>query len=65
MPSNRPSLSLLLAVYEWLHPMIVQAVRLDQVNDIELVGLVFARVARAEVEPLAKLLGTTMVKLEF
>ena len=45
--------------------MIVQAVRLDQVNDIELVGLVFARVARAEVEPLAKLLGTTMVKLEF
>ena len=45
MPADRPSLSLLLAVYEWLHPMIVQAVRLDQVNDIELVGLVFARVA--------------------
>jgi len=44
--------------------MIVQAVRFYQIDDVKLVSLAFARIARSEVEPLTQLLGCTMVKFK-
>jgi hypothetical protein len=52
MPSHVPGLSLFLAVNERLHPVIVEAIRLDQVNDVEFVRLVLPCVSDSEVEPL-------------
>lgn len=64
VPANRPGFSLFLAINEGLHPMIVQAVRFYQIDDVKLVSLAFARIARSEVEPLTQLLGCTMVKFK-
>ena len=44
MPAYAPCFGLFLTVDEWFHPMVVKAVRLDQIDDIELVNLIFARV---------------------
>lgn len=53
-----------LAIYQGLHAVVVETVRLDQIHDVELVDLVFARVGYSEVEPLAQLLRRPMVKLQ-
>ena len=44
--------------------MIVETVRLDQIDYIKLVDLVLARVAYPEKEPLAQLLWGTMVEFQ-
>lgn len=54
----------LLAIYQGLHAVVVDAVRLDQVDDVKLVDLIFAGVRDAEVEPLTQLLRSPMVKLQ-
>ena len=64
MPAHASRFRLFLAVNERLHAVVVEAVRLDQVNYVELVDLIFSRIRDTEVEPLAKLRGTPMVKLE-
>ena len=64
MPANLSEFCLLLAVHKRLHSLIVQAVRFDQVYNIEFVGLILASIAHAEVKPLAELLGAPMIELQ-
>lgn len=64
MPAYVLRLCLFLAIYQGLHPVVVQAVWLDEVDDVKLVDLILSSVGDAEVEPLAELGGRAMVKLE-
>ena len=64
MPANTPCLSLFLAVNQRFHAMIVETVRLDQIDYIKLVDLVLARVAYSEKEPLAQLLWGSMIEFQ-
>ena len=44
-----------------LHPLVVGALRLDEVDDVELIGYVLARVADLEEEPLSVVVGAIVV----
>jgi hypothetical protein len=65
VPPTIPLLSALLAVQKRLHSMIVERVWLDQVDNVELVGGVAPCVGHSKKEPLAQLLGCSIVKLQF
>lgn len=52
MPANLTSLCIFFAVHKRFLTMIVQAIWLNQVYDVEFVLLIFASVAYAEVIPL-------------
>ena len=64
MPTYLALLCLFLTVDERFHTMIIQAIRLDEVDDVEAVGLALASIRHSEVEPLAELLWRTMVKFK-
>jgi hypothetical protein len=52
MPANAFLLRVFLRVNQWLHSLVVKRVGLDQVYEVELVGLILARVSHPEVIPL-------------
>ena len=64
VPANVPRLSLLLTVNQWFHAMVVQTVRLDQVDNIEPVRLILPRVRHSKIKPLCELLRCPMIKLQ-
>ena len=68
MPSSVPPVflefGLFLAVDKWLHAVVVEGVGLDQVDYVELVRYVLARVACSEEEPLALLGRCSVVELQ-
>ena len=53
MPAYVSSIRFFLAVDKGLHSMVIQAVRFDQIDDVELVDLILSSVGETEVEPLA------------
>lgn len=52
MPANAFLLRVFLRVNKRLHSLVVERVGLDQVYEVELVGLILARVSHPEVKPL-------------
>ena len=64
MPAYLALLCLFLTVNERLHTLIVEAIRLDEVDNVEAVSLTFASIRHSEVEPLAELLWSAMVKFK-
>jgi len=64
MPSNVSLLGLLFTVNKWLHTMIVKTVRFDEIDNVEFVNLILARVAYPEEKPLTQLLWSAVVKFE-
>ena len=65
MPPYALLLGCLLAVKERAHAMVIERVRLDQVDDVELVTLALASVCHAEEVPLGKNRRRAVVLLEF
>ena len=64
MPAYASSIRFFLAVDKRLHSMVIQAVRFDQIDDVELVDLILSGIGETEVEPLAELGRAPMVKLQ-
>ncbi len=64
VPAYIPCLSLFLTVNQRFAAMIVETVRLDQVDYIKLVDLILTRVAYSEKEPLAQLLWGSMIEFQ-
>ena len=65
MPAIFLEFCLLFAVDERLHSMVIERIRLNQVDYVELVNNVLASVACAEEKPLTQLGGRAIVKLQF
>ena len=54
-------LSFLLRVYKGFHTLLIRAFRLNEVDDIELVGDISPGIANLEVEPLSVVVGVIVI----
>lgn len=61
MPAQLVLVRLLLAVEQWLHSLVIGRIRLDQVDNIELVNVVSFGVAHPEEVPLRHVLNGAVV----
>ena len=64
MPAHLLSLSITFAVDQRSHPVLIKTFRLDQVDYVVFISLVFSSIGHAEVKPLRQRYRTPVVKFK-